>query len=157
MAASRLFWISKGFFFIYVIWCSDSIIINLQHEELYYFRKPINDETYRVSPSSLDRKHNNSQLPWQLHIQRGTLVFLRSQRQPEGAVQRLPDFFPRQRVPEWVTTFPHLNVHQNICLCLFFTQTNQRTGSLDAYYYCQSSLKCDFVIFHSEHLKGFII
>lgn len=72
--------------------------------EVLLLRYAFNLPNCIVPPStSLYRKHNNSQLPWQLYIQRGTLVLLRSEWQPQGTVQWLPRVFPRQCLPEWVT------------------------------------------------------
>lgn len=52
---------------------------------------------------SLHRKHNNSQLWGQLDVQRGSVVLLLGQREPEGRLWSLPGTLQWQRLSPWVS------------------------------------------------------
>ena len=49
---------------------------------------------------SLRRKHDNSQLRRQLHVQRGPMVLLLGQRQPERRLRQLPGILHRQHLSQ---------------------------------------------------------
>lgn len=54
---------------------------------------------------SLCRKYNNSQLCWQLHVQRSPMVLMLSQWEPERRVWEFPGIFHRQHLSQWVLPF----------------------------------------------------
>lgn len=70
---------------------------------------------------SLCRKYNNSQLCWQLHVQRSPMVLMLSQWEPERRVWEFPGIFHRQHLSQWVLPF-YSNVNKVVHRLRFLLQ-----------------------------------